>query len=68
MKPAHVCKHVRTKKMYVPALADTVFAQAGNQFTDTSPCWCNRTQTETGPDDKQVNLPACAPGRACFEE
>lgn len=68
MKPASVCKHLRTKKMFIPAQADEVFARDKGAFTDTSHCWCNRTLTETGPDDRQVALQICSPGRPCFEE
>ncbi len=68
MKPSHVCKHLRAKKMFIPALADKMFAQEDQAFTDTSHCWCNRTLTEVGPDDKQVSLPGCSSARSCFEE
>lgn len=71
MKPANVCKHFRTKKLYVPALAEDVFAAArsGSEERDAcGHCWCNRTLAEVGSDDKLVNLHACNPSRACFEE
>lgn len=68
MKPSQVCKHLRTKKLFIPAQADEVFAQENGVFTDTSPCWCNRTLTEVGPDDKQVSLQICSSLRRCFEE
>ena len=67
MKPACVCKHLRTKKMFIPELADRVYATENGVLTDTSPCWCNRTLTEVGPDDKQVSLPLCSGKRSCFE-
>jgi hypothetical protein len=68
MKPSHVCKHLRTKKMFIPQLADEAFAQENNAFTDTSHCWCNRTLAEVGPDDKQVGVQVCGAARPCFEE
>jgi len=68
MKPNNVCKHLRTKKMFIPEEADEVFAVAGNAFLHCSHCWCNRTLTETGPDDRQVQLQVCNPSRSCFEE
>jgi hypothetical protein len=68
MKPNNVCKYLRTKKMFIPAQADEVFAVAGDGFEHCGHCWCNRTLTETGPDDRQVNLQICNPSRACFEE
>jgi hypothetical protein len=68
MKPSNVCKHLRTKKMFIPELADASFARENGVFTDTSHCWCNRTLAEVGPDDKQVSVQICCPGRKCFEE
>jgi len=69
MKPAHLCKHLRTKKMYVPAQADEVFAAASRDDGDScGHCWCNRTLTEVGSDDKLVGLQVCGPTRVCFEE
>lgn len=54
--------------MYIPAQADEVLAQENGEFTQSPHCWCNRTLTETGPDDKQVGLQPCSRSRACFEE
>jgi hypothetical protein len=68
MKPSDICRHLRTKKMFIPAQAEEVFATAENGFENCGHCWCNRTLTETGPDDKQVQLDVCRPGRSCFEE
>ena len=68
MNPATVCKHLRTKKMYVPALAEGAFAQEEDESAHSSHCWCNCTLTETGPDDRSVNPQNCAAGRSCFEE
>ena len=69
MKPSNVCKHLRTKKMFIPAQEDEVFAREDGEFAGTSShCWCNRTLVEAGPDDKPVALRICSPGRSCFEE
>jgi hypothetical protein len=68
MKPANVCKYLRTKKMFIPAQADEVFAREQGAYTDSSHCWCNRTLTETGPDDRPAGLQICSPSRTCFEE
>lgn len=54
--------------MFIPELANEVFARENGAFTDTSHCWCLRTLTETGPDDKQVGIQICNPSRPCFEE
>ena len=54
--------------MFIPAIADEVFAVSEDGFQHCGHCWCNRTLTETGPDDRQVHLPICNPSRSCFEE
>ena len=68
MKPINVCKHLRTKKMFIPAQAEEAFVVAEDGSQASSPCWCNSTLTETGPDDRQVNPQSCSPSRSCFEE
>ncbi|MGN6555219.1 MAG: hypothetical protein ACTHLW_16045 [Verrucomicrobiota bacterium] len=68
MKPCNCCKHLRTKKLYIPEQAEEVFAVADEQFTHSSRCWCNRTLTEVGYDEQQVSVQACNPSRVCFEE
>lgn len=68
MKPENCCRHLRTKKMYIPEQADEVFAVSGDQLTHHGHCWCNRTLAEVGFDDRQVGLQICNPSRECFEE
>ena len=68
MKPAHVCRHLRTKKMYIPAQVDDVFSASGEQPEHSGHCWCNRTLTEVGFDDKLAGLQSCNPTRPCFED
>jgi hypothetical protein len=31
-----------------------------------TPCWCLKTHAPAGPDGREVNLQACAPGRRCY--
>jgi hypothetical protein len=69
MKPNNVCRHLRTKKMYIPAQAEEVFAATESELPDSpGHCWCNRTLTEVGPDDQQAGVSLCNPKRSCFEE
>ena len=68
MKPANVCRHLRTKKMYIPAQADEVFADTGENMGHCGHCWCNKTLAEVGLDDKVAGIQACNPSRSCFEE
>lgn len=67
MKPGQTCKHLRTKSMFVTALADAQ-AQSGEPVGRASHCWCNCTLTETGPDDRPVGPQVCDPARPCFED
>jgi hypothetical protein len=67
MKPDHICKNLRTKKMYVSALAAEAFVP-GDDARGPSPCWCNCTLTEVGPDDGPVGPQVCDPSRPCYEE
>jgi hypothetical protein len=62
------CKHLRTKKMYIPAQADEVLSASGEELGNIGHCWCNRTMAEVGPDDRQVGAPNCNRSRSCFEE
>ena len=67
MKPNNVCRHLRTKKMYIPAQADEVFT-ARDDSESSCHCWCNCTLTEVGVDDKLAGVKDCNPSRSCFQE
>jgi len=54
--------------MYIPAEADEVFSASGEELENISHCWCNRTMTKVGPDDRQVSAPNCNRSRSCFQE
>jgi len=68
MKPAHICQHLRTKKMYIPALEHEAFVEGTHENAHSAPCWCIRTMSETGPDDRVVGAAVCQKDRSCFEE
>ena len=57
---------MRTKKMYVPAMAESVEA-AGRTENDEAFYWCNRTLGALGADDDRVHPCRCRPGRSCHE-
>jgi len=60
------CRHLRTKRMYIPALAEGALdLEQGSH--DQSFYWCNKTLTAIGLDDKQVHPCDCQPGRTCHE-
>jgi hypothetical protein len=58
MKPAHICRHLRTKKMFIPELAHEAF-QESTEPGHSSHYWCNCTLTETGPDDRPAGTERC---------
>jgi hypothetical protein len=62
------CKNLRTKKMYIPAQEHEVFGAAREELGHIGHCWCNRTMSEVGPDDRQVAAHNCGKHRSCFEE
>ena len=63
-----LCRHLRTKKMYIPAQADEIYSAADEDAASVGHCWCNRTLTETGEDDQPVHPTRCIPQRRCFED
>jgi hypothetical protein len=68
MKLSNLCRHLRTKKMYIPALAEEAFSHDSPESPGASHCWCNRTMSETGPDDRPIGAQECKGGRSCFEQ
>ena len=64
--PSLPCCHLRTKRMYVPVLAEGAL-DINPDENDPSFYWCNRTLTALGVDDNQVHPCRCQPGRSCHE-
>lgn len=62
------CKNLRSKSMFIPALAQGDGSDPHPDRSQSSHCWCNCTLCETGPDDQPVGPQVCRPGRPCFEE
>jgi len=62
-----ICKHLRTKKMYLPAEAADVFEELNEHHAEPF-FWCNCTQRPIGPDDNPAHPRACLLTRTCFEE
>jgi len=60
------CRFLRTKRMFIPALADGALDQV-QDGADQSHYWCNKTLSALGRDDNPVHPCACQPGRACHE-
>ena len=53
--------------MYIPAEQDDVFKASKEELGRIGHCWCNRTMSEVGPDDRQVGAPKCGSHRSCYE-
>jgi len=68
MRQPILCKHLRTKSMFIPALAQELAANPEEQSTRSAHYWCNCTVTETGPDDCPVGPQRCQPSRQCYEQ
>ncbi len=60
------CHHLRTKRMYIPALAEGAL-DLDQDTNDQSFYWCNKTLGALGADDAPVHLCSCQPGRTCHE-
>ncbi|HUK81989.1 MAG TPA: hypothetical protein VLZ12_05085 [Verrucomicrobiae bacterium] len=61
------CKHLRTKKLFIPEDATEAFAEQTEHGAEAF-FWCNRTLTHVGVDDRPVHVKLCVRGRCCFEE
>jgi hypothetical protein len=68
MNQVILCKHLRTKSMFIPALAHELASSPNEQQKSSAHYWCNCTVTETGPDDAPVAPHRCQAKRSCFEE
>lgn len=60
------CCHLRTKRMYIPALAEGAL-EVDSHHHDQAFYWCNKTLTALGQDYEQVHPCVCQPGRSCHE-
>jgi hypothetical protein len=61
-----VCRHLRARHAYIPALAGGAKVQAG-AGNDQTFYWCNRTLSALGADDGPVQACQCRPARPCHE-
>ena len=61
-----LCRHLRTKQMYIPVLAAGAL-EKHLQPNDDSFYTCNRTLSALGCDDDGVHPRACRPGRSCHQ-
>ena len=62
------CKHLRTKAMFTGSTPEEALGEKDGEDAAPRYCWCNRTQTVVGVDDRPVHRADCVPGRSCFEE
>jgi hypothetical protein len=67
IRASDICRHLRSKAMYVPASAEKI---PGEWTSDSAPqphCWCNITMTEIGEDSLPTSLTTCIQGRNCYK-
>ena len=64
--PSLPCQFLRTKRMYIPALAEGAL-DINADSNDQAFYWCNKTLSALGVDDNQVHPCLCQPGRSCHE-
>ncbi len=61
------CRYFRNKKMFIPTQADSALELDPAEPVVTQ-CWCNRTLSELGHDERLATLTACSdPRRGCFQ-
>ena len=67
METVPLCHYLRTKTLYIPEQASEAFAVAGVPKAGAQ-CWCNKTLTALGPDDRIAGPIACNDRlRSCYE-
>ncbi len=62
IETGRLCRSLRTKTMFYQTAETEALTP-----DKAGPCWCARTQTIHGPDDKLVGPEECRPGRSCCE-
>lgn len=66
MDRPELCRFFRNKHMFVPEQAVTALEPTENAAV--AHCWCNRTMTCIGEDDRIVSLESCSNvSRTCYE-
>lgn len=63
----HICKHLRTKKMFTGFSVQESFAEKSEENATPSHFWCNRTQSVVGVDDRPAHKNTCDQSRSCYE-
>lgn len=66
IRSSDICRHLRTKAMYVPAEAGKILSEWEANSAPQPHCWCNVTMTELGADDFPASLALCVAGRKCY--
>ncbi|PTY00872.1 hypothetical protein DB346_14785 [Verrucomicrobia bacterium LW23] len=65
--PGQACRHLRTKRMFIPAQADGAL-DVESERNDRAFYWCNITLSEMGCDDDRVHTRLCLSHRSCYQE
>ena len=66
--PTQPCKHLRTKKLFIPELEQDALKKR-KTIGATEHCWCSKSMTEVGLDDRRVALDLCSRSdRQCYRK
>lgn len=66
-RPAPLCIHLRSKRMYVACSFEAETMAPDDVESCYGHCWCTHTMYDIGPDDERVERNRCRPGRSCYE-
>ena len=67
MMDSQPCKYLRTKRLFIPSVAVDAFTHT-NEYGAVCQCWCNKTMTEIGLDQRHVAYEYCTdPKRRCYK-
>jgi hypothetical protein len=62
------CRYFRTKKMYLAGFEGSDADETGESGPQPGHCWCNKTMSPVGEDDRLVSSVDCAScERACYQ-
>jgi hypothetical protein len=67
---SNLCRHLRTKKLYMDSMEHEAFVQKTGENASACHYWCCLTQAVAGPDDRPAHTENSTrgKGRTCFEE
>ncbi|HSI87372.1 MAG: hypothetical protein ACAI35_03370 [Candidatus Methylacidiphilales bacterium] len=65
-EPLVACRHLRTKRMFIPAQAEGSL-EVESERNDRAAYWCNITFSHLGCDEERAHTRLCLNHRRCYE-